>query len=258
MDDGNDRTGRTDGDPRTTVVVGVGEGLGSTVARRFASAGDRVGLVARSTEYLETLAADLRAETPGEAVAAPADVTDPAAVERAFDTVRSAFDPVDAMVSCLYSTETDSGGLLEVDREALAGAWRVEVAGAFSCARQAARDMVEGGGGTVVFTTSRTGRRASPDGLARSSARFALRGMAESMARDLRPEVHVAQVLVDGWLATPALREACPDRPEDAWMDLEAVAEAYRFLVEQPPGARSFELDLRSSRDDLLAPWEEG
>jgi hypothetical protein len=82
--------------------------------------------------------------------------------------------------------------------------------------------------------------------------------MAESMARDLRPEVHVAQVLVDGWLATPALREAFPDRPEDAWIDLEEAAEAYRFLVEQPPGARSFELDLRSSRDDLFAPWEEG
>jgi NAD(P)-dependent dehydrogenase (short-subunit alcohol dehydrogenase family) len=235
------------------VVVGVGEGLGSTVARRFASRGDRVGLVARSADFLEETAAELRRETPGEAVAAPADVTEPAAVERAFDRVRSAFGSVDALITTLYSTATASGGVLDVDREAFAGAWRVEAAGVFSCAREAARDMVDGGdGGTIVLTNGLGSVRGAGGSVARSSARFALRGLAESMARDLSPEVHVAQVLVDGWLATPELRDRHPDRPEDAWIDLEHAADAYRYLVEQPPNARSFEVDLRSAQDGLF------
>jgi NAD(P)-dependent dehydrogenase (short-subunit alcohol dehydrogenase family) len=242
---------------RTVVVVGVGEGLGSSVARRFAAAGDRVGLIARSGEYLESLASDIDASTPGDAVSAPADVTDPAAVAAAFETIRGAFGPIDVLVSCLYSTETDSGGIREIDRDAFAGAWRVETAGVFSCVKAAIPDMVgdDGDGGTILLTTSRTSKRGRADSVARSSARFALRGLAESLAQDLAPDVHVALGVIGGWLATPALRDAHPDRPDDAWMDPDHVADAYHSLVEQPADARTFELDLRSSRDGLDGAW---
>jgi|APHM01.1.fsa_nt_gi Short-chain dehydrogenases of various substrate specificities len=258
-------------DRRTVLVVGAGPGLGSAVARRFADEGDRVGLLARSRDRLETLAATLREETPGEAVAAPADVTDPEAVERAFDTVRSAFGGIDVMVDTLYSTETASGGVLDVDVDAFEGAWAVETVGAFRCAKAAARDMLDrteddnrtetgardgGGGGTILFTNSRASKRASAKGLATASARHGLRGMAASMARDLAPTVHVVHVVVDGWLDTPELREAYPDHPEAAWMDPESVADTYHHLVGQPADTRSFEVDLRSSRDPLLAPWD--
>lgn len=241
-----------DGDGRTVVVVGAGPGLGSAVARRFAAAGDRVAVVARSRERLESLAADLRAETPGEAVAAPADVTDPEAVEAAFETVRAAFGPVEVLIDTLHGS--GSGGVLETDLADLEAAWRVETAGAFLCARAAARDMVDGGG-TILFTNSGAGKRAGDD-LARSSARFGLRGLAASMARDLPPAVHVVHVTIDGWLGTPELRERFPDHPEDAWMDPDSVAGEYRRLVEQPADARSFDVDLRSSQDPVLAPWD--
>lgn len=247
--------GGTETAPRTTVVVGVGPNLGSTVARRFASEGDQVGLVARSTGFLEDTAAELSRTTPGEAVAAPADVADPDQVATAFDRIRSAFGPVDVLVTTLYSTRTASGGVLDVDHEAFQGAWAVEAGGVFACAREAARDMVAGDGGTIVLTNDQSGRRAMGQAVARSSARFALRGLAEAMARDLRPDVHVAQVLIDGWPDKDHLHERYPDHPEDAWMGLEHMADAYHYLVDQPPDTRTFELDLRSSRDGLFGPW---
>jgi NAD(P)-dependent dehydrogenase (short-subunit alcohol dehydrogenase family) len=226
---------------RTTVVAGVGPGLGSSVARAFAEAGDAVALLARSGEYLEEVAAGL--ET---AMAVPTDVSDPDAVAAAFDRIREEFGPVDAYVDCVYSTRTESGGIREVGREAFEGAWTVETAGAFHCAREAVADMEARG--TVVFTSSTASRRGDPDGIARSSARFALRGMAESMARDL-DRVQVVHAVIDGWIDKPALRERAPDRPDDRWIDPDGVALEYRRIVDRADELHTFEVDFRAPAD---------
>lgn len=235
---------------RTVVVVGVGPGLGESVARRFADGGDDVVLVARSEEYLRELAARIERSTPGRATVAPADVADPSAVDEAFATVRSTFGPVDVLVDCVYSTETESGGLLEVDAEAFRGAWAVETAGAFHCASEAARDMVETGGGTVIFTNSGASRNPDGGGVARTSARFGLRGLARSMTADLGPRgIHVVHAVVEGWIDKPALREAYPDRPDERWLDPDRIADTYWHLAGQDPSAWTFEVEFHTPSD---------
>lgn len=252
----SDEPAETDAASRTTVVVGVGENLGSTLAERFANEGDSVGLIARSAEFLRSTAADLRRETPGDAIAAPADIADPEQVREAFDRIRARFGPIDVLLTSIYSTQTAPGGVLDVSHEEFAGAWAVETGGVFTCAQEAARDMTDGDGGTIVFTNAQDGRRPPAWAVARSSARAALDAMARSMARDLKPDVHVAQVLIDGWPDSPALRERYPDHPEDAWIDTDRLADVHQFLVEQPPDGRSFEIDVRASQDGLIDSWE--
>lgn len=227
---------------RTTVVAGVGPGLGSSVARTFAETGDAVALLARSEGYLTERAGELDG-----AIAVPTDVSDPEAVTAAFDRVREELGPVDALVDCVYSTRTDAGGIREVGTDAFRGAWTVETAGAFHCAREAVRDMDDGG--TVVFTNSAASRRANGDDIARSSARFALRGLAESMARDL-DAVQVVHAVIDGWIDKPALRERAPDRPDERWIDPDAVAREYRRLVDRDD-LHTFEVDFRTGGDEV-------
>ncbi len=231
------------------MVVGVGPGLGEAVAERFAGAGCDLALLARSEEYLRGLAADLSGGA-GDVRAVPTDVTDPEAVAAGFDTVRRRLGSVDVLVDCLYSTETGDGGIREEGADALHGAWDVEVAGVARCVRAALPDLLDGG--TVILTNSALSKRAAGDATSRSVARFGLRGLAQSLARDLGPDgVHVSHVVVDGWIDKPALREHAPDRPDEAWIDPASIADTYWGLVTQDRSAWTFELDVRTHTDDL-------
>jgi NAD(P)-dependent dehydrogenase (short-subunit alcohol dehydrogenase family) len=235
---------------RTAVVVGVGPGLGEAVARRFAREGCNVALVARSEEYLEDLSADLR-EDGGAAQAVPMDITDPEAVAEGFETIRDDFGSIDALIDCVYSTETADGGIEEVDIDALRGAWRVETEGAFRCVKAALPDLLDDGG-TVIFTNSSQSKRASAEEFTRSIARFGLRGFAQGLARDLGPKgIHVTHVLIEGWINKPSLREFAPDRPDEQWIDPVEVADTYWRLVTQDRSAWTFELDLRPYTDSI-------
>ncbi|PSQ28206.1 short-chain dehydrogenase [Halobacteriales archaeon QS_9_68_17] len=228
----------------TAVVAGVGPGLGESLARKFAGEGCEVGLLARSDEYLGELAAELHTETPGDAVAVPTDVTDGSQVESAFERVRDEFGPVDVLVN--HAGGGGWSGLRESSAEEFEDAWRTCAYGAFLCSKQAVPDMVDGDGGTVVFTGATSAVRGRGDAAGFSSGKFAARGLAESMARELGPEgVHVAHVVVDGQILPPDAREGGDDRPEDSSLDPDAVAESYWDLVEQDRTAWTLELDLR-------------
>ena len=224
---------------RTAVVAGVGPGLGASVAERFAEEGCSVALLARSESYLEELADRLTAATPGEALALPTDLADPVTIDHSIERVREAFGPIDVLVNHASAASWD--GLLEQDPEEFRRALAVGPEAALHCSQAAVEDMLDGDGGTVIFTGATTSVRGREGAVGFSAATSARRGMAESMARELGPEgIHVAHVVIDG-----AIRP--PDEPADdpTYLDPDAIADAYWMLVEQDRSAWTLELDLR-------------
>jgi len=223
---------------KTAVIAGVGPGLGASLAHRFADAGCRVGLLARSGDYLADLAADINAADAGRAVAAEADITDRENVERAFETVREAFGPVDILVNHASSAPWDG---VDIDPADFERSLAVGPTGSLHCVQQAVPDMRERGGGTVIFTGATSAVRGRDGALGFSAAKFATRGMAESLARELGPEgIHVAHVVIDGQIATPGAADDSDDR-----LDPDAIAETYWNLVEQDRSSWTLELDVR-------------
>jgi len=224
---------------RTTVIAGVGPGLGESLARKFADEGCSVGLFARSGEYVSELAADL----PTDAVGVEVDVADPADVEAGFERVREELGPVDVLVN--HASGGSWRGLTDISADEFERAWRVGGYGAFLCSREAAADMLDRDGGTIIFTGATSAVRGRGGAIGFSSAKFAARGMAESMARELGPEgIHVAHTVIDGQILTPEARDD-DDRDTEAFLDPDEIAESYWHLVEQDRSAWTLELDLR-------------
>jgi len=218
---------------RTAVIAGVGPGLGTALARKFVDEGCQVGLFARSTEYIEGLADEL-----GEnAAAVRTDITDADAVADGFDAVRETFGPVDVLVN--HASAGTWKGMGDITAEEFEHALDVSATGAFHCSQEALTDM-RPDGGTIIFTGATSAVRGRGGAPGFSAGKFAARGLAESMARELGPEgIHVAHVVIDGQIRTPSAAD-----PETL-LDPEAIAEAYWNLVTQDRSAWTLELDLR-------------
>ena len=225
----------------TVVVAGVGPGLGESLARRFADEGCRVALLARTASYVEGLAADL-----GErALAVPTDLTIPAEIETAFETVREVFGPVDVLIN--HASGGSWKGARDLSLEEFEHAWQVGARAGLQCSQEALDDMLgdgenEGEGGTILFTGATSSVRGRGGAAAFSSAKFAVRGLAESMAREFGPQgVHVAHVVIDGGIRPPGRDVSDPE----AYLDPDAIADSYWHLVQQDRSAWTLELDLR-------------
>jgi len=226
--------------PRSAIIVGAGAGLSASLARRFAAAGLRVALAARDTAKLEALCG----ETGATAIAC--DATSREDVEALFARTDALFGAPDVVVhNASYRTR---GPFVELDPDEVQKTFQVSAFAAFLVAQAAARRMLEAGGGAILFT----GASASVKGYATSApfamGKFALRGLAESMARELGPRnIHVAHFVIDGGIAS-ARRPVPADRP-DSLLDPDAIAEAYWQVVMQDRSAWAFEVALR--------PWVE-
>jgi len=241
---------------RTAVIAGVGPGLGASLARRFAAEGCDVGLLARTASFVEGLASDIAADAPGDAVAAPVDITDRAAVADAFETVREAVGLVDVLIN--HASGAPWAGA-DIDPEDFRQSLEVGPVGSLHCTQEALADMRSGEGntdsdtpadtsGTVIFTGATSAVRGRDGALGFSAAKFAVRGMAGSLARELGPEgIHVAHVVIDGGIATPAALEAGAGADVDAGelLDPDAIADSYWHLVGQDRSSWTLELDLR-------------
>lgn len=225
--------------PRTAVIAGVGPGLGASLARRFASEGCQVGLFARSSGVIEELADELES-TPGAGLAVPTDVADPAAVRAGFERVRAAFGPVDVLVN--HAASAVWSGIRDITPAEFERALRVGALGGLYCSQAALPDMDDGG--TIIFTGATSALRGREGAVGFSAAKFAVRGMAESMARELGPDgIHVAHVVIDGQILIPSMDRG--ERGEEEFLDPDAIADAYLHLVEQDRSAWTLELDLR-------------
>jgi NAD(P)-dependent dehydrogenase (short-subunit alcohol dehydrogenase family) len=225
---------------RVAIVAGVGPGLGAALVRKFASENYSVGIFARSSEFIGKLAARIGRN----AVAIPTDVSNPNQVAAAFAEVRQQLGPVEILV--MNASGSIGEGLMETTPEQFERSWRVGVCGAFLCAREAVLDMLERGAGAIIFTGATSSVRGRGGAIAFSSAKFALRGLAQSLAVELWPkDIHVAHVVIDGVIDTPQVRKRYKPAGNEPLLKPEAIAEAYWHLIRQERSAWSLEIDLR-------------
>ena len=227
---------------KTAVIVGVGSGISASLARALHARGWQLALVSRKPAS----SADLAASTGALAIAA--DGADPGDVDRAFGEIDRAFGRIDlAVYNASFRTRGPLVDLVpaDVEKALLTGAY-----GGFLMARAAAQRMLPRSEGAIFFT----GASASVKGYAQSApfamAKFALRGLSQSLARELQPKgIHVAHFIIDG-----GVRNAARGRVEDAssaasLLDPDAIAQSYLHVLDQPRSAWTSEVELR--------PWVE-
>ncbi len=225
---------------RSALIVGAGTGISASVARRLAGLGVKIAVTARNTEKLGPLVHDTGA------AAFAADASDPESVAKLFTAVCDRIGDPEIVV--YNAAARIQGPLAELDPGAVLKAITVTAFGGFLVAQQAARRMLPRGRGALLLT----GATASVKGFAHSCAfamgKFALRGLAQSAAREWGPKgIHVAHFIIDGAVRA-AHRPDPADRP-DSTLDPDAIAQAYLDVLRQPRSAWSQEVELR--------PWVE-
>ena len=222
------------------VIVGAGSGLSAAIARALTHEGLKCVLAARSTDKLKTLCDEIGA------TAIACDASQPAQVAALFaqiDTLCTA-----PKVVVYNASGRVRGPLVELDPVQVANAIAISAYGGFLVGQAAAQRMLKQGAGTILFT----GASASVKGYAQSApfamGKFALRGLAQSMARELAPQnIHVAHVLIDGAIRS-AQRLVPADKP-DSMLDPQAIAQSYVHLMQQQRSAWTWEIEVR--------PWVE-
>jgi NAD(P)-dependent dehydrogenase (short-subunit alcohol dehydrogenase family) len=225
---------------KTALIVGAGPGLSASLARLFAGHGIKVALAARTVDKL----AGLTNETGAKAFACDATKRDE--VEKLFASVEAAYGAPDAVVyNASYRTR---GPLVDLDPAEVEKSIHVSAFAGFLVAQAAVRRMLPAGRGALLFT----GASASVKGYAQSApfamGKFALRGLAQSLARELSPRgIHVAHVVIDGGIRSER-RPPSPEKP-DALLDPDAIAATYWAVMQQPRSAWTFETEVR--------PWVE-
>ncbi|MBA2743108.1 MAG: SDR family NAD(P)-dependent oxidoreductase [Chthoniobacterales bacterium] len=231
---------------RVALVVGVGPGLGAALGRRLARGGFRVALVARSPEFIDELAREL-SSLGQPCLALAADASRPAEIAAAVARTRKELGPIGLLV---YNASSSSGaGLLGTSAAEFEETWRIAALGAFVSARETEPDMIAAGQGAMIFTGATSSVRGG-GWLAFSSAKFALRGLAQSLARELWPQgIHVAHVIVDGLIGA---RDSTEKDSIEPMLDPDQMAEAYFQLAEQDRSAWTLELDLRPHREKFF------
>lgn len=228
------------------VVVGVGAGLGAALARRFASA-YTVALVARGAGKLEELTGEIKA-AGGQAVAVPADVSKAGEIEAAFARIREEIGETDVL---LYNAAMRPfGRLMETKPSTFENTWRVGAFGAFLCSQAVVPEMLARKSGVILFTGATAGIKPFPTSAAFGPAKFALRGLAQVMARDLGPQgIHVAYINVDGPIDMPAIHQMRPNIEQEDMLAPSAIAETYWHLAHQHRSAWTQELDVRPFKE---------
>ncbi len=218
------------------AIVGVGPGNGAAFARRFHAAGHRLALIARSQPQVGSLAEELDG-----AHAFACDATSAADVATTFARIEAELGAVDVLI---YNAGNAVLGALATTRtDQLEQALRVNVVGCLLAAQQVVPGMRRRGGGHIVVIGATASRRGAAGMLPFAAAKAGQRNLAESLARELGPAgIHVAHVVIDGMIDSPAMRRLFPDRQ---LLAPAAIADSVFALASQPRSAWSFELDLR-------------
>ena len=219
------------------LIVGAGPGLSASLARLCAREGMRVALAARNVAKLSTLV-----EETGASVRA-CDASRREDVDALFDAVLDAEGVPDLVV---YNPSARvRGAVADLDPEAVERAIAVTAYGGFLVGRRAAIAMRERGSGSIQFTGASASVKGYPESGCFAMGKFALRGLAQSMARELAPKgIHVAHFVIDGGIESQV---RIPDH--DEWLDPDAIAQTYLNVHRQHRSAWTWEVELR--------PWVE-
>jgi len=222
------------------LIVGAGKGLSASLARACAKRGMKVALAARNTEKLAALAAETGAKTY------PCDAGDPAAVRAVFSSVDK---DLGAPTLVIYNASSRvRGPFVEIDAAQVARALEVTAYGGFLVAQEAAKRMLKAGSGAIFFTGASASVKGYPQSASFAMGKFALRGLAQSMARELSPQgIHIAHFVIDGGIAQPG--DTRGDRGADGFLHPDAIAQTYLNIYDQPRSAWTWEVELR--------PWTE-
>ncbi|MFN2476408.1 MAG: SDR family NAD(P)-dependent oxidoreductase [Chthoniobacterales bacterium] len=231
---------------RVALITGVGPGLGAAIARRFGSEGFAVAVIARTAGFTDEFARDISG-AGGKAISLVADVSRPEEIRAAVERARAEFGPIGLLV---HNASASSGnGVLGTTPAEFEQAWRIAALGAFVCAQETAPDMLKAGEGTMLFTGATSSVRGG-GWLGFSSAKFALRGLVQSLARELWPKgIHVAHVLVDGIIGE---RGTASESESEPLLDPDHIAEAYWHLANQQRSAWTLELDVRPHEEQFF------
>ena len=225
--------------PPVCAVVGIGPGNGEALARRFSADGYAVALMARRSDLTAKLAAELPLAKPF-----VCDVADAASVAAAFGETRADLGEVEVL---LFNAGSGVWGTIEdVSAEDFERSWRVNALGLFLSAKEVIPAMRAKGRGAIIVVGATASRRGVAGTAAFAPAKMAQKGLAESIAKQLGPAgIHVALIVVDGIVRSPAVTTRYPDRPGDAFIAPSGVADIAASLVRQDRSAWSFEVEAR-------------
>ncbi|MEM8617958.1 MAG: SDR family oxidoreductase [Pseudomonadota bacterium] len=236
---------------KSAIIIGAGDATGGAIARRFAREGYITACTRRTAEALKPLIEDIRA-AGNVAHGFGVDARDEEAMVAFFEQVERDIAPIDVLVFNIGAnvyfpiTETTARVYRKV--------WEMAAFAGFLAGREAAKVMIPRGAGTILFTGATASMRGAAGFSAFSGAKFALRALAQSMARELGPRgIHVAHAIIDGAIDTAWIKENFPSRyalkDQGGILDPDAIAETYWQIHSQPKNAWTHEIDLR--------PWME-
>jgi NAD(P)-dependent dehydrogenase (short-subunit alcohol dehydrogenase family) len=224
----------------TALIVGAGSGLSASLARLFAKEGFTVALAARQIEKLTQLSSEIGA------VSFAGDASKPGEVEQLFIDVENKLGSPNVVI---YNPSFRvRGSLVDLDPSEVAKTLDVTAYGGFLVAQAATKRFLQLGGGAIFFTGASASIKGYPLSAPFAMGKFALRGLAQSIARELAPKnIHVAHFVIDGAIRSP-VRQDPLDNP-DSTLDPDAIAQTYLSILRQPRSAWTWEVELR--------PWVE-
>lgn len=225
----------------TALIVGAGKGLSASLARRFAREGMQLALAARNIDKLQDLAKETNARTYS------CDATQAAFVTQLFQSVEADLGAPDLVVANV--SDRYRGPIDELDPGQVRRSYEITALSAFLVAQCAAKSMLRSGRGSIFFTGATASVKALPHSTPFSMPKFAVRALAQGLARELAPKnIHVAHFVIDGGIATS---RATPgeEGPPDRWLNPDAIADTYFHIHRQHRSAWTWEVELR--------PWTE-
>ncbi|MGJ4885437.1 MULTISPECIES: SDR family NAD(P)-dependent oxidoreductase [unclassified Bradyrhizobium] len=237
------------------ILVGAGDAIGAAVARRFAKGGYTVCICRREAAKSQALVAELRAA--GHRIHAfSVDARQESGVQEIFARIEKEIGPIEV---CLFNAGSNvNKPLLETTEKLFSKAWELACYAGFLVGREAARYMVSRGRGSILFTGATASLRGGTGYAAFASAKFGLRAVAQSMARELGPKnIHVVHLIIDAGVDSPAIHARmkaakgmeASEIPPDSLTKTSSIAEAYWFAHEQTRDGWTHELDLRPSAE---------
>jgi len=211
------------------LIVGVGDGLSASLARLFHKEGMAVALAARNTDKLAGLAAETDARVYG------CDAGDRGSVASLFDALDGdAFVPDVVVYNPSFRVR---GPFVELDQEAVEKALMITAYGAFLVAQHAAKRMLDAGSGSILFTGASAGVKGYAKSAPFAMGKFAMRGLAQSMARELHPQnIHIGHFVIDGGIG---------ESDNDSALHPDAIAESYLHFHRQHRSSWAWEIELR-------------